>query len=89
MTNRQQEQQWMAEDDARTMARYQEILGDKSRMQRAVKVAKQQAADLTKRASAMQSVAKTTSNSFSRGGRMTTRKASCSSRSASTGRRRK
>ena len=50
---------WQAEEDARTMARYQEILGDKSRMSRAVKVAKQQAADLTRRATAMQTVAKT------------------------------
>lgn len=55
--------QWQAEDDARTMARYQEILNDKTRMDRAVKVAKQQANDLNKRASAMSQVAniKTTS----------------------------
>lgn len=52
-------QQWQAEDDARVMAQYQEIMGDKSRMSRAVKVAKKQAADLTKRANAMQNVAKT------------------------------
>lgn len=39
------------------MARYQEILSDKSRMNRAVKVAKQQAADLNKRVSAMNKVA--------------------------------
>lgn len=69
-----QEQQWQAEDDARTMANYQEILGDKARMQRAVKVAKQQAADLSKRANAMQTVAKTKANSFSRGGKVTRRK---------------
>ncbi len=53
------EQQWQAESDAQTMARYQEIMGDKNRMNRAIKVARQQAADLTKRASAMQSVART------------------------------
>lgn len=53
------EQQWRAEDDARVMAQYQEILGDKARMGRAIKVAKQQAADLSKRASAMQNVART------------------------------
>jgi hypothetical protein len=41
------------------MARYQEILEDKTRMARAMKVAKQRAEDLTKRANAMQSVAKT------------------------------
>lgn len=54
-----QERQWQAEEDARTMARYQEILGDKSRMSRAVKVAKQQASDLNKRAQAMNKVART------------------------------
>lgn len=66
------EQQWQAESDAQTMAQYQEILGDKARMQRAVKVAKQRAADLSKRASAMQTVAKTKANSFSRGGKVST-----------------
>ena len=65
MINKTQEQRWQAEDDARTMANYQEILGDKARMQRAIKVAKQQAADLSKRANAMQSVA-----AFKNGGRM-------------------
>lgn len=53
-----EEQQWQAESDAQTMARYQEIMGDRSRMNRAIKVAQQQAKDLTKRANAMQSVAK-------------------------------
>ena len=53
------EQKWQAMDDARTMASYQEIINDKARMSRAIKVAKQQAADLNKRAAAMQSVAKT------------------------------
>lgn len=61
MVTKAQEEKWQAEDDARTMARYQEILGDKPRMQRAVKVAKQQASDLQKRANAMQTVAKTKS----------------------------
>jgi hypothetical protein len=45
------------------MARYQEIMGDKARMNRAIKVAQRQADDLTKRANAMQSVAKTRTNS--------------------------
>ena len=53
------EQQWQAESDAHTMAQYQEILGDKARMSRAIKVAQQQAKDLAKRANAMQSVART------------------------------
>lgn len=50
---------WQAESDAHTMAAYQEIINDKSRMARAIKVAQQQARDLTKRANAMQNVAKT------------------------------
>ena len=54
-----QEQQWQAESDASTMATYQEIINDKQRMSRAIKVANQKAADLTKRANAMQNVAKT------------------------------
>lgn len=63
--NKTQEQKWQAEDDARTMANYQEILNDKGRLGRAIKVAKQQATDLNKRANAMQSVA-----AFKNGGRM-------------------
>jgi len=54
-----QERQWQAEEDARTMARYHEIMDDSQRKQRAVRVAKQQAADLSKRASAMNKVATT------------------------------
>lgn len=50
---------WQAESDASTLAAYQEIINDKARMNRAIKVAKSKAADLTKRANAMQSVAKT------------------------------
>lgn len=65
MNNKAQEQKWQAEDDARTMANYQEILNDKGRLGRAIKVAKQQATDLNKRANAMQSVA-----TFRNGGRM-------------------
>ena len=53
------EKKWQAESDASTMAQYQEIISDKARMERAIKVARQQAKDLEKRASAMQSVAKT------------------------------
>lgn len=60
--SKKQEQQWQAEDDARVMATYQEILGDRGRMNRAIKVAERQAKDLSKRASAMQSVAKTRSS---------------------------
>ena len=53
-----QDLQWQAESDARTMANYQEIMGDKARMSRAIKEAEKQAKDLNKRASAMQNAAK-------------------------------
>lgn len=55
------ERRWQAEDDARTMARYEEIMADKARMNRAVKAARTQANDLNKRASAMTRVASTKS----------------------------
>lgn len=58
-SNKQNELRWQAESDASTMATYQEIMNDKARMRRAINVAKSKAADLSKRASAMQSVAKT------------------------------
>jgi len=58
MVSKSEQQKWQAQDDAMTMARYQEILQDKARLSRAVKVAKQQAADLNKRANAMANVAK-------------------------------
>lgn len=54
-----QENRWQAEDDARTMARYQEILADSARMSRAVKAAQKQAKELNARASAMNRVATT------------------------------
>ncbi len=60
------ELRWQAESDAQTMASYQEIMEDKARMNRAIKVAKSKAADLTKRASAMQNVAKTKTTSSKR-----------------------
>ena len=55
------EKQWQAESDASTMAQYQEIISDKARMDRAIKVARKQAKDLEKRATAMQTVARTKS----------------------------
>ena len=51
------EKRWQAESDAETMARYEEIMGDASRRSAAIKVAKQKAADLTKRAGVMTRVA--------------------------------
>lgn len=62
-TRSSEELRWQAESDAQTMATYQEIMGDKARMSRAIKVARSQAADLTKRANALQNVAKTKSSS--------------------------
>ena len=53
------EMKGQAESDASTMATYQEIMNDKARLNRAIKVAKAKAADLSKRASAMQNVART------------------------------
>ena len=47
------EKRWQAEEDARTMARYQEIMSDSKRKAAAVAQAKQEAANLQKRANAM------------------------------------
>lgn len=57
MTDKKRELQWQAEDDARTMAQYQEILQDKARMGRAIKEANKQAQELNKRATAMRNAA--------------------------------
>ena len=51
------EKRWQAESDAETMARYEEIMNDSKRKAAAIKVARDRAADLTKRANAMQKVA--------------------------------
>ena len=63
-----QDLQWQAENDASTMARYQEIINDKARMNRAIKEANRQATDLSKRADAMKSAASMKTNG-SRGSR--------------------
>ena len=47
------EKQWQAQDDARTLARYQEIMNDSKRRAAAIKQAKVEASDLEKRASMM------------------------------------
>lgn len=57
---------WQAEDDARTMARYQEIMQDSARKNRAIKEANKQAADLQKRANAMKTAAGTKAASTKR-----------------------
>lgn len=59
------EKDWMAEDDARTMAQYEEIMGDSQRKARAIKAAKSMASDLNQRANAMNKVASTKSSSKS------------------------
>lgn len=48
------EKRWRAENDAETMARFQEIMADKNRRNAAIKAAKTKASELTKRAQAMQ-----------------------------------
>ena len=53
-----QDLQYQAESDAYTMAKYQEIMNDKSRMNRAIKEANKQAQDLNRRANAMRNAAK-------------------------------
>lgn len=53
------ELKWQAEDDARTMARYQEIMADSARRGRAIKAAKVEAVNLQKRATAMATAAGT------------------------------
>ena len=68
MSKISEQQKWQAQDDAYTMARYQEIKADKARMSRAVKVAQQQAKGLEAQAKAMKKVAgtKTTSSAKKR-----------------------
>lgn len=52
-----QERKLLAQDDARIMAQYEEIMRDKGRKARAIKEAQAQANDLQKRANTMKSVA--------------------------------
>lgn len=56
--NKREQQKYQAQDDAYTMARYHEIMADKSRARRAVKAAQQQASGMEKQAQAMRSAAK-------------------------------
>lgn len=48
---------WQAQDDARTMARYEEIMADTARKNRAIREAKKQAKDLNQRANVMNKIA--------------------------------
>ena len=54
---RARELKWRAEDDARIMAQYNEIMSDKARKNRAIKEAQSQANALQKKANAMKNVA--------------------------------
>ena len=47
------ELRWRAEEDARTLERYQEIMNDKPRLERAIKQAKKTIDNLQQRANAM------------------------------------
>lgn len=58
MTKTAEQQRYQAEEDAYTMARYQELMRDKGRVKRAVSVAKQRADDLKKQADTMSRVSK-------------------------------
>ena len=64
--NKKEQQMYQAQDDAYTMARYHEIMQDKGRAARAVKVANKQAKGMQMQAKAMQAVAKTKISSTSR-----------------------
>ena len=64
--NKKEQQKYQAQDDAYTMARYHEIMQDKVRAARAVKVANEQAKGMQMQAKAMQAVAKTKISSTSR-----------------------
>lgn len=55
---RRRELQWQSEEDARTLARYQEIMQDKARMGRATREAQKQARELEKRTTIMKRAAK-------------------------------
>lgn len=50
------EKRWQAEEDARTLVRYQEIMNDSKRKKAAMSQARQEAKELDKRASAMKKV---------------------------------
>ncbi len=49
----EEELRWGAEDDARTIERYNEIINDKVRLDRAMKAAKKQVENLIERANAL------------------------------------
>ena len=58
-----EELDWRAEDDARVLAQYQEILLDKARLSRAKKAATKEVANLSNRLRIMKKVSATKSTS--------------------------
>lgn len=58
-----EEKKWRADSDAETMARYEEIMGDAERRRMAINAAKSKAADMNKRAAAMNRIAGTKASS--------------------------
>lgn len=48
-----EELKWRAEEDARTLERYQEIINDKARLERAMQAAKETVDNLQERAAAL------------------------------------
>lgn len=53
-----EEKQWQAEEDARTIARYLELMKDKDRVKRASEVAEMQVENLSKQLNCMKQVAR-------------------------------
>lgn len=51
------EKRWQAEEDARILASYEEIMSDAKRVKNAIKIATQQANDLQKRVNVMKKIA--------------------------------
>ena len=68
------ENRWRAEDDARTMAHYEEIMANSARKKAAIGAAKSMASDLNKRANAMNRVAGTKSTKSTESSTTTKRK---------------
>ena len=52
------EREWLAEEDARVMAQYQEIMSDKARRNRAVKAAEKKAKEFQRQANNLKKVSK-------------------------------
>lgn len=52
-----EEKQWMADEDVRTLERYQELMNDSARMGRARKAAEQRLADYKNRTASLQKIA--------------------------------